>query len=80
MTHCALCGKPGPLFIHRHHLFSQTKINKKLYPEYIHRPENIMIICADCHLTKTIPKLSEREFCAMFKINPRSKTERFKNG
>lgn len=69
---CFLCGTPKNLTIH--HLFSQTKLNKKLYGELIHRPENLLIICLDCHLTKTLPKMTEIEFCKKLKIEVRSKT------
>ena len=57
-----------------HHLFSQTKLNKKLYPDYIHDERNLMYLCNSCHLTKPIPKLSEREFAELMGIKTRSKS------
>lgn len=79
MNKCSICKKSQVLFIQRHHLFSQTNVNKRLYPDFIHDNRNILIVCADCHLTKTIPKYTEKEFCKVMGITPRSKTERFKN-
>jgi len=79
MSVCAICKEPCSL-IQRHHLFSQTKVNKRLYPEHIHRPENIINVCVDCHLNKPIPKYTEREFCEVMGIAPRSKTERMRLG
>jgi hypothetical protein len=68
---CQLCKKN--LWEHSHHLFSQSKLNIKLYPEFIHNEKNIMKLCSQCHLQKVIPKLSELEFCNIMQITPRSK-------
>ena len=57
----------------RHHKFSQTKTNRFLYPEFIDHPENIVFLCNRCHMDKTIPKFTEREFCEHFGIKLRSK-------
>ena len=65
------CGSNSNLQVH--HLFSQTKRNKKLYGELIHSMLNTMIVCGDCHLNKPIPKLTEVEFCKRLGIEPRSK-------
>jgi len=35
---------------------------------------NIMYLCNDCHLNKSIPKLTEKEFCEILGIEPRSKS------
>jgi hypothetical protein len=59
----------------KHHLFSQTKWARALYGKLIDHPRNIMMLCNDCHLTKPIPKFTEREFCDALEIMPRSKTE-----
>lgn len=58
---------------HKHHMLSQTKANVKLYPDYIHHEMNILRLCSICHLNKSIPKLTELEFCRLLKIKPRSK-------
>ena len=64
---------------HRHHLFSQSKINRKLYGDNLLDDErNIIYVCSVCHLNKPIPKLTEREFCEMLSIEPRSKTEKMR--
>lgn len=68
---CVLCGTDRKL--QRHHLFSQTKVNKRLYGDLIHHPSNIVFACADCHLNSPIPKYTEAEFCAVLGITPRSK-------
>lgn len=68
---CELCNlRPAENI---HHLFSQTKYNKKLYSDYIHHDMNTLKLCSICHLNKSIPKLSELEFCRLFRIKPRSK-------
>ena len=58
----------------RHHKFSQTKMNRKLYSEFIDHPDNILYLCYDCHMNKSIPKWTEKEFCEHFEIEPRSKS------
>lgn len=57
-----------------HHLFSQTKLNKKLYPEFIHHKDNIIFLCYDCHHNKPVKKWNEKQFCEHFGIEPRSKS------
>lgn len=57
-----------------HHLFSQTKANKKLYGKLIHNKANLLPICEECHKSKGVPKLTEYEFCDKLGIAPRSKT------
>lgn len=68
---CELCGKQA---MHIHHKFSQTKRNVKLYPEYIHDHRNLMHLCYNCHMNKTVPKMNEREFCEVMGIQTRSKS------
>jgi 5-methylcytosine-specific restriction endonuclease McrA len=68
---CELCGTTENLTMH--HAFSKTKVNVKLYPEYIHDQRNIIIYCLDCHLNKPIIKFSERQFCQIMGIEMRSK-------
>ena len=60
------CGKP-------HHLFSQTKLNRKLYPEYIDHYDNLEAMSNHCHANSK-KHLSEVAFCNMFNIKPRSKS------
>jgi hypothetical protein len=57
-------------------MFSQTKINRKLYGELLDRKENIIYICEGCHLWKPIPKLSEAMFCKALGIEPRGKCQK----
>jgi len=67
---CDICGVKAAE--QRHHVFPQTKKNRKLYGTLIDDAKNIMYVCCDCH-----PKakhMSEREFCAMFGIENRSKS------
>jgi len=59
---------------HKHHLFSKTKLNKKLYGKLIDDKRNIMFLCSVCHLNKPIQKLTEKQFCNILKIEVRSKT------
>jgi len=69
---CEICK--NKIATQKHHLFSQTKLNKKIYAEYIHNKDNIIFVCEECHLWKAIPKWTEYEFCKHFKIKPRSKS------
>jgi len=57
-----------------HHKFPQYKLHKKLYPDFIHHPDNILHYCSDCHLQKSIVKWTEIEFCLHFQIKPRTKS------
>lgn len=56
----------------RHHLFSQTKGNRKAYGDLIDHPRNVLWLCDDCHLWQPVDKLTEAEFCQIFKIKPRT--------
>ena len=67
---CALCPNKAT---DKHHLFSQSKQARALYGKLIDDERNIMYLCNDCHLSKSIPKMSELEFCKALKIKPRSK-------
>jgi len=62
-----------------HHKFSQTKRNKKVYPEFIHHKDNIMFLCYNCHHNKALEKWTEKEFCKNFNINIRGKNEVARN-
>ena len=62
-----------------HHKFSQTKLNKKLYPEFIHHIDNLQFLCEECHLNKPVDKWTEKEFCENFNINIRGKNEVARN-
>ena len=74
---CQMCGnRPAT---EKHHKFSQTKINKKLYKKYIHHPDNIIYLCYDCHHNKSIPKWTEIEFCNYFGIEIQTKSGKQKN-
>jgi len=73
-TVCQVCFKRKSE--HLHHLFSQTKWAKKLYPDYIHDSRNLLPVCSICHLNKPIPKFTEKEFCIALGINTRSKINR----
>ena len=72
VRNCQLCRKRRATG--KHHKFSQTKHNRKTYPEYIDHPDNILFLCDDCHLNKPIPKWTEKEFCEHFGIKIRSKS------
>lgn len=70
---CQICGG---IATDRHHLFSQTKLNRRLYGKLIDDERNIMYLCNGCHLNKSIPKMTEREFCEVMGIEIRSKSGR----
>ena len=70
LTSCAICHeKPAAQM---HHMFSQTKVNRRMYGKMIDDSRNMMPVCADCH--PKAPHLSEREFCERLGIETRSKT------
>ena len=72
MALCELCHrKPAK---HKHHLLSQTASYRHLYYDLIDDPRNLMQICVDCHVSKTLKKLTEEQFCRMMGIRPRSKS------
>jgi hypothetical protein len=73
---CEVCNKKRAT--QQHHKFPQTKKNKKLYPDYIHRRVNIQHCCFSCHIghSKGLIKWTEVEFCKALDIVPRSKEGR----
>ena len=72
--YCQICCTRNN--ITKHHKFSQTKRNKKLYGHWIDGGANIQFLCLDCHLAKVegIIIWDEIQFCLALKIVPRSKT------
>jgi hypothetical protein len=72
---CECCKKN--IATQKHHRLPQTKLYKKLYPEYINHPDNIQMVCTHCHVSHRSPNLEiwkELRFCDHFKIVPRSKS------
>ena len=65
--------------VHEHHKLSQTKLYKRIYPEYIHHPDNLVYLCYGCHEgspDNPLPKWTEEEFCRHFNIKVRSKSKK----
>jgi hypothetical protein len=58
---CSLCGVNRAT--DRHHLLSQSKHYKKKYGKLIHDHRNLIYLCNGCHLNRSIPKFTEKEFC-----------------
>jgi hypothetical protein len=46
----------------KHHCFSQTKRNKKVYGKLIHHPINTRGYCYGCHHGKSIEKWDEAKY------------------
>jgi hypothetical protein len=71
-----LCDHRGCIrkAIEYHHLFSQTKYNKGLYPEFIHDPRNMKGLCKYHH--DAAEHITEQEFCDIMGITPRSKCKK----
>jgi len=70
---CPLCNEWKALS--RHHMFENTKTNKKYYTKKeLDHPTNIFWCCLGCHLNKVIPRHNEKQFCALQGIKPRSKS------
>lgn len=59
---------------HRHHMFSQTKLNRKLYGKLIDDARNILFLCEKCHSNTRELKYTELQFCEALGITPKSKT------
>ena len=59
---------------HRHHIFSNTKLNRKLYGKLLDDKKNIQYLCSICHLNKPLLKYTEKQFCKLLMIKIRSKT------
>jgi hypothetical protein len=70
---CEICNEVEAT--QRHHIFSQTKINKKLYGALIDDPQNIQNVCWNCHIGEQpgLKRMTETEFCAIFKIEKQGK-------
>ena len=47
-----------------HHMLPNTKVNQKLYPNFLQSPMNCMAICNDCHMTKPKIKIYENKALA----------------
>lgn len=74
---CAICHQRYA--DHEHHLFSNSKLNRKLYgSKPINDNRNKIHVCHVCHLNKPIPKYTEKQFCKIMGIEPRSKILRGK--
>ena len=43
-----------------HHMLSNTKTNRKLYPLFVKSLFNCTPIAHGCHMTKTLPRIDER--------------------
>jgi len=71
------------MILHKHHLFSQTKVNRKIYGYLLDEPFNILLIDQDTHLNKPIPKYDEitfriKAFEAGYELPEPSKTLKIK--
>jgi len=67
-----------------HHKFSNTDVNRKLYPEFIDHEDNLQLACNSCNGSHAgqgsgLVTWSEIEFCNHFGIRPRSKSMQFRN-
>jgi hypothetical protein len=51
MVICEACNENEAT--EKHHKFSQTKLNRKLYPDFIHDARNIQYVCEECHKMKS---------------------------
>jgi hypothetical protein len=77
---CEVCNKRPA--IEQHHLFSQSKVNKKYYGanneydgiDWLNDPRNILDVCRLCHTNERALKLTEINFARIMGIVPRSKT------
>lgn len=73
---CNVCNTRPSTEIH--HLLSKSY--ETYYPDFIHHEDNLIAICGICHLNKSIPRLSEIDFCLLMGIEPRTKSGKTKWG
>jgi hypothetical protein len=72
MGYCVKCyERPA---VHRHHIFENTKLNRKLYGKLLDNDPNIQYLCEGCHLNDSVDHMGEEAFCAMMDIEVRSKS------
>ena len=71
---CEKCGEQAA--VHTHHLFSQTRTNRRLYKALLDDPRNTQKLCYACHMGHNgrVDHISEREFCERLGIETRSKS------
>ena len=70
-----ICENPGCYrrATEHHHLFSDSKQNRRLYGKTLDNDLNILLLCYDCHHNKPLRKLTEIEFCNKLNIDVESK-------
>ena len=71
---CEICGD---IATEKHHRFSNSKVNRKLYSKLIDDDRNIMFLCQACHVAFK-PKFDEKEFCEKLGIKIRGKSYGFR--
>ena len=83
---CIICGKDCGLFAQRHHKFSQTVVNLKLYgKKRINDKRNIQYpVCGRCNIShaaqgKGLEIWREEKFCEVMGIEPRSKNSKLRS-
>ena len=71
---CEKCNEQ--LGSEKHHLFPNTKRNRKLYGVLLDDRKNIRYLCYRCHHGHNgrVDHISEREFCERLGIETRSKS------
>jgi hypothetical protein len=74
---CEICFKQPAS--QRHHLYSQSKRARAHYGHLIDEPFNLLPVCADCHMTKPLPKYSEHQFRQSAKENGYSLPDKMKS-
>jgi len=59
-----------------HHLFSKTITNLRLYGALLNDEKNLQYLCYQHHHNEPLKKYTERQFCEVMGVEPRSKTLR----
>jgi hypothetical protein len=71
LGYCVKCFERAAM--HKHHKLPQTKLYRKLYPDFIDDERNIDLTCEDCHANNPT-HYTEEQFCSIMGIEPRSKS------
>jgi len=72
---CEDCKNVPDSQMQAHHLFSNSKVNRKKYGKLIEHPANKMLISEAHHLWKAVPKYTEAGFCYQVGCEPKTKLE-----
>ena len=75
---CINCGESEYWKLEIHHIIANTKLNRKLYGNFIQSKDNGVIVCKNCHFKHSLWDRDLREKIKMYlKDKQRSKMSKF---